>query len=82
MSPLFSLGESFSYIDERIDHLTEQCISELQSQGFSLDSITTTPFLNLRYDKTDCAIMCTAEGTEQGGVACCHGDFLASFNAR
>lgn len=29
-----SLSESFSYLDERIDLLTQKCIEELKSQGF------------------------------------------------
>ena len=32
---LFSLFTgSFSYLDERIDHLTQKCVEELKSQGF------------------------------------------------
>ena len=75
------LGNSFQYIDERINYLTAECINQLKSQGFPLDSIMTTPFLNLRYDKTDCAIMCTAI-TNKEGIGCSHGDFLTSFNNR
>lgn len=29
-----SFSESFSYLDERIDILTQKCIEELKSQGF------------------------------------------------
>ena len=28
------LSESFSYLDERIDMLTQKCFEELKSQGF------------------------------------------------
>ena len=28
------LSESFSYLDERIDILTQKCIEELKNQGF------------------------------------------------
>lgn len=74
---------TFSYIDDRIDYLTKKCVNELQSQGFDIDDIKTTPFLNLRYDRTDCALMCTADmTTNNAGVTCRHGNFMASFNAR
>lgn len=76
------VGDAFQYIDEHIDRLTTQCVTELQSQGFPLDSITTTPYLNMRYDKTDCAIMCTAAAASTGSTSCRHGDFLSSFNER
>ena len=80
---LLFLESSFKYIDEHIDSLSSQCIDQLESQGFARDSIETTPFLNLRYDRTDCAIMCTADPiTDQGGVACSHGDFLTAFNTK
>lgn len=67
------------YLDEHIDVLIEQCVQQLQSQGFSTEDITTTPYLNLRYDRTDCALMCTAE---QGEGVCCHGDFESAFTTR
>ena len=74
---------TFSYIDERIDYLTKKCVNELLSQGFDIDDIKTTPFLNLRYDRTDCALMCIADMTTNNvGVTCRHGNFMASFNAR
>ena len=41
------------------------------------DEITTQPYLHLRYDKTDCPIMCAPlKATEN---SCRHGDFKASF---
>lgn len=76
-----SLESSFEYFDERIEALTKDCVNHLVSQGFSPSDIKTTPFLHLRYDKTDCALMCTAMDNE-GGVACRHGDFLASFTKK
>ena len=73
---------SYSFLDDRIHSLTSQCVSKLVDQGFSTDSITTTAFLNLRYDKTDCALMCTAHH-EDGGVAeCNHGNFRAALTKR
>ena len=42
---------------ERIRSVTSECISSLVSQGFSIADITIEPFLNMRYDRTDCALM-------------------------
>ena len=75
----FYAEDSFAYLNERIDVLTEQCVHQLQAQGFSRDDITTTPFLNLRYDRTDCALMVTAE---EGDGPCRHGDFESAFTTR
>ena len=75
------IESNFNYIDQRIDVLIKEGVAHLLSQGFSPDSIQTTPFLHLRYDKTDCALMCTPV-INQGGVACCHGDFLTTFTER
>lgn len=77
------LDSSFSYLDERIDKLTQDCVGHLVAQGFNPSSIKTTPYLHLRYDKTDCALMCTALpiSSEVGG-ACRHGDFMSSFTQK
>ncbi|XP_003387513.1 PREDICTED: 5-oxoprolinase [Amphimedon queenslandica] len=72
---------NFNYIDQRIDVLVKEGVAHLISQGFPPESIQTTPFLHLRYDKTDCALMCTP-AINQGGVACRHGDFLTTFTER
>ena len=69
-------------MDERIDKLTQQCVKALVDQGFDKSSIVTTPYLHLRYDRTDCALMCTATPTNNKDKACRHGDFLASFTTR
>ena len=79
---VFISVSSFSYFDERIDELTQQCIKALIDQGFDKSSIVTTPYLHLRYDRTDCALMCTATPTNNEDEGCRHGDFLASFTAR
>ena len=73
------IESSFKYIDERIDELKQKCIESLMSQGFTESSISTVPYLHLRYDKTDCALMCTAHPSD---TACRHGDFLSSFTSR
>ena len=77
-------ASSFDYFDRRIDTLTRTCIRELEDQGFKNDMIQTTPFLHLRYEGTDCALMCTAEISSLVGSpsSCRHGDFEGSFTER
>ncbi|XP_068721717.1 5-oxoprolinase-like isoform X2 [Montipora capricornis] len=77
--------ESFSFLDERIDFLTEKCIKELKSQGFEESQISTEAFLHMRYSGTDCALMCSASSAKpdlQPSTACRHGDFGQAFNKR
>lgn len=67
--------ENFSYFDERLTVLEKQCKNRLIDQGFSEDHIILEPFLHMRYDGTDCALMCSA--TKGSGTK--HGDFLDTF---
>lgn len=73
--------ETFSYIDDRLGALTSECIDALTKQGFAKSEILIEPYLHLRYDKTDCALMCTPNRKSSG----CHpksGDFLSVFLER
>jgi hypothetical protein len=62
--------------------LTSKCIDELRKQGFSDNQLYTEPFLHLRYEGTDCALMCSAsyDGTVNSSLV--HGDFLNGFLTR
>eukprot|EP00112_Aurelia_sp_Birch-Aquarium-sp1_P015543 Seg3453.3 transcript_id=Seg3453.3/GoldUCD/mRNA.D3Y31 product=5-oxoprolinase protein_id=Seg3453.3/GoldUCD/D3Y31 len=73
--------ESFERIASRIDVLVKQCVEELTGQGFTRDQISCEPFLHMRYDRTDCALMCSAPNTKKPG-GCKHGDFKAAFLER
>ncbi|KAJ1971158.1 hypothetical protein H4R35_005432 [Dimargaris xerosporica] len=44
-------------LKSRIGELSKQCQAELERQGFASDQIELEPFLNLRYQGTDCAVM-------------------------
>lgn len=83
---LSSPESSFEYLDKRIDALTEECVAELMKQGFRQGDITTTPYLNLRYDRTDCALMVAIDDqykkSTEGVALCRHGDFRSAFTAR
>jgi 5-oxoprolinase (ATP-hydrolysing) len=70
--------QSFDFIDSRLNVLVQTAIDEMKAQGFTECDITTTPFLNLRYDGTDCALMCSPS-PEVSQHCCHHGDFLLSF---
>lgn len=44
----------------RLNTLSSQCRNNLRQQGFNDDHIVIEPFLHLRYDGTDAALMCSA----------------------
>ncbi|KAG5890200.1 hypothetical protein JTB14_010662 [Gonioctena quinquepunctata] len=72
--------ENFSYFDQRLSELAEQCRSELMKQGFSETHIVLEPYLHMRYDGTDCALMCGPTGI--GEITPGHGDFSKTFVER
>lgn len=47
-------------LQQRLNVLSDECRHKLLSQGFKLEQITLEPFLHLRYEGTDCALMCSA----------------------
>lgn len=62
--------------------LSSKCINELKKQGFSNNQLQTEPFLHLRYDGTDCALMCSANKKNSISSDMVHGDFLNGFLTR
>lgn len=74
--------ENFEYLNERITSLSMKCVEQLKKQGFSDNQLHTEPFLHLRYDGTDCALMCPAKNDGLIGSSTMHGDFLSGFLAR
>lgn len=69
------------YIDEQLTALEKQCVDKLKVQGFSNEQIVTEPFLHLRYQGTDCALMCSpAESVQMDAPK--HGDFKQNFLKR
>ncbi|CAF0887500.1 unnamed protein product [Adineta ricciae] len=53
-------SNSWSNITDRLKHLSNCGIEELGKQGHDRKSIVIEKFLNLRYEGTDCALMCTS----------------------
>lgn len=64
--------ETTSFINDRFNKLTHECISELVKQGFSLEDIEVQKYLNLRYETTETALMIM-----QVGINC---DFKSLFH--
>ncbi|XP_069771231.1 5-oxoprolinase isoform X2 [Narcine bancroftii] len=76
--------DSFPQLDQRMSALQEQCVDALLAQGFHRSQISTEAFLHMRYARTDCALMCSANGhpARPGTPSCRHGDFRAAFTSR
>lgn len=75
---------SFPLLDQRITALEGQCMDALLAQGFHRSQIGTEAFLHMRYERTDCALMCSASGhpARQDTDSSRHGDFRAAFTSR
>ncbi|CAL4112119.1 unnamed protein product, partial [Meganyctiphanes norvegica] len=74
---------NFKYIEERLNALEEECRKALQSQDFTKERIVYEPYLHLRYQGTDCALMCTpAKDSNSMEAATAYGDFKGAFLQR
>ncbi|CAM2705572.1 unnamed protein product [Rotaria socialis] len=57
-------SENWSNINDRLKYLSNFGIEELHKQGHDRKSVVVEKYLNLRYEGTDCALMCAStEGT-------------------
>ncbi|XP_066031041.1 LOW QUALITY PROTEIN: 5-oxoprolinase [Chamaea fasciata] len=70
---------SFPRLDARLRELERRCRDALREQGFAPEQIHTEPFLHLRYDGTDCALMVSPRGHPAHPGTCDTGDFLGAF---
>lgn len=82
-----SLNEvNASAIASRLDFLSKQCHEKLTSQKFDDEHIVLEPYLHLRYEGTDCALMCSPSpsvGTDPRSVVIgSYGDFYSTFVER
>lgn len=71
-------------IQNRLNALSQQCRTNLTQQGFDDEHIVIEPFLHLRYDATDTALMCTPSQDSQCVADLSvtipgYGDFYGSF---
>ncbi|XP_042148040.1 5-oxoprolinase isoform X2 [Ixodes scapularis] len=85
---LYTSG-NIGQIDARLKELSERCIDRLLDQGFKREQIEVEPFLHMRYDRTDCALMCPPEVSggspdprASGDVVSSFGNFQGSFQSR
>ncbi|KAK4885928.1 hypothetical protein RN001_002199 [Aquatica leii] len=68
--------ENFGLFEKHLKELCNQCSINLKNQGFSQNRIVCETYLHMRYDGTDCALMCSPTQTGRGTK---YGDFLESF---
>lgn len=71
-------------IRNRLNALSQQCRTNLLNQGFDNDHIVIEPFLHLRFDATDTALMCAPEKDTKNAADLSvnipdYGDFYVSF---
>ncbi|GAB0094723.1 5-oxoprolinase [Sergentomyia squamirostris] len=65
-------------IQARLNALTEICVEKLQEQSFKRDQIELVTYLHMRYDGTDCALMCSPQNSPSKS-ANNNGNLLQSF---
>ncbi|XP_059148899.1 5-oxoprolinase-like [Physella acuta] len=71
-------AENVQKLDEKLDALKSKCEQVLLEQGFDMHQVETQPFLHLRYEGTDCALMCSNQFPAREGSSSL-GDFQAAF---
>ncbi|CAG9764851.1 unnamed protein product [Ceutorhynchus assimilis] len=76
------IPENFDYFDGRLEALKRECKHKLLNQGFTEADIVLEPYLHMRYDGTDCALMCSPSLPDDGSKSPKQGDFLKSFVER
>lgn len=78
--------QNSSSIKVRLDALSEECNQKLGTQGFK--EIVLEPYLHLRYEGTDCALMCSSKKTSSTTadskdiLLTTYGDFYTTFIER
>lgn len=75
-----------SAIASRLDYLSKECYDKLTLEGFDSEHIVLEPYLHLRYEGTDCALMCSPSASSAmklGSVKIDrYGDFYSTFLER
>ncbi|XP_055854712.1 5-oxoprolinase [Episyrphus balteatus] len=78
-------SKNSALLKARLDELSSKCRAHLEEQGYT--EIVLEPFLHIRYEGTDCALMCSAAELEKGSESSdvllrTYGDFNATFVQR
>lgn len=79
--------ENASILQRRLDALSQQCRGKLEAQGFTPEHIVLEPFLHLRYEATDTALMVSPSPSSHAEDASAiivpgYGDFFLAFLRR
>lgn len=76
--------KNFAAITSLLDDLSKNCVDHLKVQGFDDASIVLEPYLHLRYNGTDCALMIppVKAGTSTDPLKSKYGDFQSAFLER
>lgn len=76
-------ADNSKVIQKRLDALATECREKLQAQGFSAENIDIEPFLHLRYESTDTALMVTPTSEISEAILISgYGDFYNPFLVR
>lgn len=68
-------------IKSLLDKLSANCIDQLKLQGFKRENVVLEPYLHLRYNGTDCALMISPESENDADVQN-YGNFMSAFLKR
>lgn len=75
-----SYTENVPYIDDKFKEIEAHCVQHL-TKSMKFHEIKIERFLHLRYEGTDCALMCLPNPSSSNKVAVQseYGDFISSF---
>ncbi|OXA58883.1 5-oxoprolinase [Folsomia candida] len=73
--------ETISYFDAKFADLEKHCTEHL-TKSMKFFKVEIERFLHLRYDGTDCALMCLPKDTTNSETTSKYGDFISSFVER
>ena len=75
--------KNFEAVTKLLDDLSQNCVEQLKIQGFDESNIMLEPYLHLRYNGTDCALMISPEpGSGADPLTSKYGNFLTCFLKR
>lgn len=79
--------KNFDAIVKLLAELSQNCFDKLATQGFAQTDVVLEPYLHLRYDGTDCALMITpdtvqTDGTATDSLSSRYGNFASAFLTR
>lgn len=77
-------NSNFEAITKLLDELSKTCINQLSMQNFEETEIVLEPYLHLRYNGTDCALMISPDTSEAADnvLEIKYGNFMSSFLSR